>query len=186
MKDQIFRNIVDDFYDVPIMSNLARPHFVERMIALTLVPNWKLVSADWAGWDLERTDGVRAEVKQSAARQTWTDGPSMQGRPTRGVFDIRPRTGYWTEGGATWVPREGRLADIYILAWHPISEPDVADHRIPAQWRFHVVPEAELPVQKTISLPVVERHWPSVPIADLSGAVAAAAASLSIRKAAIS
>ncbi len=44
MKDQIFRDIIRDFYDVPIMNNLARPHFVERMIARTPAPDWKLVS----------------------------------------------------------------------------------------------------------------------------------------------
>lgn len=50
-----------------------RPVYVEFMIAVILGEGWRLVSADWAGWDLENAQGARVEVKQSAARQTWTD-----------------------------------------------------------------------------------------------------------------
>ena len=39
---EITNQIVTDFYDQPIMSNLARPHYVERMIALGLGDEWRL------------------------------------------------------------------------------------------------------------------------------------------------
>jgi hypothetical protein len=158
--DHIIRQIVDDFYDTKIMSNLVRPHYVERMLAAALGDRWRLVSADWSGWDIEGDGGIRVEVKQSAARQTWTGRPSLEGRSTRGVFDIAPRTGFWTNGGTHWLSSFGRPADLYIFAWHSVVDAALADHREPAQWQFFVVPEAELPTaQKTISLSTVRRHW---------------------------
>ncbi len=47
---EITNQIVADLYDQPIMSNLARPHYVERMIALGLSDEWRLVSANWSGY----------------------------------------------------------------------------------------------------------------------------------------
>lgn len=163
ISDQIFSSLIRDLFDLPIMGNLHRPHYVERMVAIGLGEGFKLVSADWAGWDIEGQDGLRIEVKQSAARQTWTDRPSLAGKPTKGSFDIAPRKGYFSEGGAEWVPKSGRHANIYILGWHPIVDNTKADHRDPAQWMFFVVPAKQLPPnQKTISRTVVEKRWSAV------------------------
>jgi hypothetical protein len=163
LHDQIVNSIVADFFDKPIMGNLYRPHYVERMIKLALGDDFRLMSADWAGWDVEHADGTRIEIKQSAARQTWTDRPSLGGKPTKGSFDIRSRTGYWADGGARWVDSPGRQAHLYIFAWHPVSDPETADHRDPRQWHFFVVPTKELPPdQKTISRTVVEKRWGAV------------------------
>ena len=161
--DQIFSSLIRDLFDVPIMGNLYRPHYVERMVAIGLGEGFKLVSADWAGWDIEGPKGLRIEVKQSAARQTWTDRPSLAGKPTTGSFDIAPRKGYYSDGGSEWVPKPGRHAHIYILAWHPIADETEADHREPAQWLFFIVPANQLPQdQKTISRTVVEKRWSAV------------------------
>ena len=183
-KDKIIEQIVADFYDTPIMGNVVRPHYVERMIALGLGGDWKLVSADWSGWDLENANGVRIEVKQSAAHQTWTDLPSMKGRATRGSFDIKARTGYWIDSGSKWVEREGRPADIYIFAWHPVEDGSKADHRDPGQWEFYVVGEHELPPhQKSIGLPTVAKRWPSVSYEELRRSVASLVSALPTIKA---
>jgi hypothetical protein len=179
---EITNQIVADFYDQPIMSNLARPHYVERMIALGLSDEWRLVSANWSGWDIESRDGVKVEVKQSAARQVWTSRPSLGGRTTKGQFDIGPRTGYWAEDGSRWVEMPGRPAHIYIFAWHPVENCSKADHRDATQWKFYVVPACELPAsQKSIGLKKVAKLWSCVSynelqhrlsevVADLSGA----------------
>jgi hypothetical protein len=106
--------------------------------------------------------------------QTWTGRPSLAGRPTRGSFDVRRRSGYWTDGGARWLAYDGRSADLFVFAWHPVADPAYADQRDPWQWRFHVVPERELPAQKTIGLVTVERRWRPVGFDDLREAVAAA------------
>jgi hypothetical protein len=186
LHDQIIEWLVSEFYDQPIMSNLTRPHYVERMIALGLANGWKLVSANWSGWDIENSEGVRIEVKQSAARQVWTDLPSFQGKPTKGAFDIAPRTGYWADDGSTWVKTDGRVADIYIFAWHPVFDKATADQRDPAQWKFYVVPEQELPTgQKTIGLNTVTGKWRPVGFEMLPQRVSAVVSGLPVMKASI-
>jgi len=90
LHQKIIRQIMSEFYDQPIMSNLARPHYIERLIALGLGGDWKLVSANWSGWDIENATGVRIEVKQSAARQVWTDRPSLRGRPKSRTTAMHP------------------------------------------------------------------------------------------------
>ena len=97
------------------------------------------------------------------AAAIWTDRPSLAGKPTTGSFDIAPRKGYFSEGGSEWVPKPGRHAHVYILAWHPIADETEADHRDPAQWLFFIVPAKQLPQdQKTISRTVVEKRWSAV------------------------
>jgi hypothetical protein len=110
-------------------------------------------------------------VKQLAALQTWSGRASLVGRTTRGSFDIAVRKGYYTEGGAEHVTVTDRPADLYVFAWHPITDPARADHRDPLQWRFFVVPAHELPPQKTIGLAGVERSCRSIEFDALAQAV---------------
>ncbi len=46
---------------------MSQMHTIWRHVDLG--DEWKLVSANWSGWDIESRDGIRVEVKQSAARQ---------------------------------------------------------------------------------------------------------------------
>ena len=56
------------------------------------------------------------------------------------------------------VEQPGRLADIYIFAWHPETRKSIVDHREPEQWTFFVLRTETLPaVQRSISLARVER-----------------------------
>ncbi|RME66669.1 MAG: hypothetical protein D6781_14745 [Verrucomicrobia bacterium] len=152
------------------------------MVAEALRRDWKLVGGDWAGWDLQhRTRGARIEVKQAAARQTWTGRPTASGKlgPSKGVFSVRPAKGYFTEGGVAWVPIPGRSADLYIFAWHPVADSLRVDHRDPEQWEFYVVPEHRLPAEtRTITLRRLQRLARPVGYAELPGAVDAALAGL--------
>ena len=65
-------------YDGPNMNNVSRGDYVECMIAITLGTDCRLTCADgwdWAAWDFEHlSSGVRLEIKQAAARQTWDKG----------------------------------------------------------------------------------------------------------------
>lgn len=152
---EIITEIVGELYDKPVMNNLTRPIFVERLLARLLHGQWLCVGSDWGGWDLENSNSkARVEVKQSAARQSWSDGPKSKGQPTKPIFDIAERTGYYTNGGSEWVTCAGRPADLYIFAWHPGYDPkDAVDHRDPEQWKFYVVAERDLPTgQKSIGL----------------------------------
>jgi hypothetical protein len=147
LSEKVSEEIAAELFGAKILSNLTRPIFVERMLRHLLVGDWKHVGGDWAGWDLERGDGARIEVKQSSALQTWHDETSS---PTPGKFDVRQRDGYFV--GSVWVPTPCRPADVYVFAWHGVADRAVADHRNASQWKFYVVPERLLPTQKSLSL----------------------------------
>jgi hypothetical protein len=65
--------------------------------------------------------------------------------PTKPIFDIRARTGYFE--GADWVADPRRFAEIYAFAHHPLTDAN-ADHPDPEQWRFYVVGANRLPSSK--------------------------------------
>jgi hypothetical protein len=145
--DQIVARAADAAFGRPLIVNNLRGLVVEVIVDSVLSSEWIWCAGDWAGWDFEHADGTRVQVKQSAAKQSWTARPKQASSPR---FDISSSTGHWEEG-AKWVASPGRLAHIYLFAYHPILE-DTADHRDPAQWTFYVVPTPDLPVAKTISL----------------------------------
>jgi hypothetical protein len=149
-RDQIVQSAAAAAFDRPLITNVYRSLVVEAIVDAALRPDWSWCSADYAGWDFEHEDGARLEVKQSAARQSWT-APSAGSRPAS--FDIAERTGFW-RSGSEWVPGAGRHANIYVFAHHPITD-DSADHRDPRQWRFYVAPASSLPSAKSIGLPRV-------------------------------
>ena len=142
---EVHRKVSEFAFGSPLVTNVLRGHVAEAIIALALEPEWRWCANDYASWDFERADGLRLEVKQSAARQSWTTA----GRSSPPAFDIRERTGYWNAG--QWVAEAGRPADIYVLAYHAVADA-TADHRDPQQWTFAVISRAELPAQKTIGL----------------------------------
>ncbi|MAY20740.1 MAG: hypothetical protein CL955_09000 [Erythrobacteraceae bacterium] len=137
--------------DAPLVNNAFRGTLVEAMLSLVLEPDWDWCSADWASHDFENGKGCKLEVKQSAALQSWhAEGFA----PNRGRFDIAVRKIRWE--GARRINEVGRYADIYIFAWHAEIDPEFADHRDPAQWRFYAVKADDLPDQKTIGLSRIE------------------------------
>lgn len=127
-------------FDQALIQNQFRSAFVEEMIRPSLGGGWKYTGDSWCGWDFERSDRARLEVKQSAAYQTWSKARKMQ---TKGAFDIAPRTGYFTENGAVWTAEIGRPADVYVFAWNPEE-----DHRPESNWKFFVLPTNILPEKK--------------------------------------
>jgi hypothetical protein len=129
-----------------LVSNDFRGVLAEAIVAASLGKQWRWCSGDYAGWDFDRDDGVRLEVKQSAVLQTW-NRESGTVSPCR--FDIKPRKGCYV--GVTWHERAGRNADIYILSHHFLGD-QTADHGNPEQWRFFVVPEVSLPNQHSLGL----------------------------------
>ena len=146
---EIVEEIVTELYRQRVLSNLMRPLYVEHLLARLLAGQCRCVGADWSGWDLEDADsGMRIEVKQSAARQTWS-----REKPAKPIFDIAERTGYYANG-TTWITVPRRPADMYKFAWHPGFDPDAAvDHTDPQQWDFYLVRERDLPTgQKSIGL----------------------------------
>ena len=147
MTNRIIERASQAIFGKPLVANNYRGLLVEAIVADALGSRWNWVSEDWAAWDFERSDGVRLEVKQSAALQSWHQSGLKQPNPR---FDCAARTGRWE--GSRWHPETQRFADTYIFAYHGEMNAELADHRIPDQWMFFVVSEASLPVQKTIGL----------------------------------
>lgn len=155
----------------PLVTNVLRGHVAEAIIALALEPEWNWSSADYAGWDFERSDGLRLEVKQSAAMQSWSTG-----KPSKAIFDVAARTGYW-ESGTRWIAQPGRPAHLYVFAHHSTYGDD-ADHRDPAQWQFYVVPSHALPDVKKLGLAAISTLTSPVPVTALADKVRITASSL--------
>ena len=133
--DGMAKYIADQLCGQRLMPNALREIYTEGLVYLAL--SGSAPQAGWrpAGeedpWDLENDDHCHVQVKQSVALPSSSYG-KKPGRPQAVSFDIHPG-------------KKGRQTHIYVFAWHPESDPDVADHRDPCQWRFCVMPEDELP-----------------------------------------
>lgn len=159
-------------FGAPLLRNSIRGEVVEEMVAMALEPEWKLCAGDWASCDLRHPgSGLRIQVKQSAARQSWHRDEVIPGNPR---FSIAEKTGRW-EDGDKWIAEPGRNADIFIFAWHPHGGA-AADHRDPEQWLFYVIPEPVLPPHKSISLSAIHALADPVAFAGLRVAVRSAVA----------
>lgn len=147
--EQIKLKSAEVAFGTPLIVNNLRALVAETIVHCALQPEWRWCAGDWAGWDFEHADGTRLEVKQSAAKQTWTAQPKQPSSPR---FDIGARSGHWVDGGI-WQQSETtrRFADLYVFAFHPVLD-DSADHRDPSQWSFHVVRTELLPATKSIAL----------------------------------
>ena len=153
-------------YEQRVMSNVHRSEYVEAIVALALRDSGWTRMEPWDAWDCEHESGARLEVKQSAAAQSWWSERSYS--PPR--FDIAPRTRYWDYEKDRWVFETGCHAHVYVFAWH--GEPrQTADQRDPAGWEFSVVPEPDLPAQKTIGLTAIRGLTSPCEIEDLTAEV---------------
>ncbi len=148
----VIAKFVEQTVAQPLVNNVVRGILVESIVALELEPEWTWWGGDYGSWDFENTDGVRLEVKQSAARQSWELGPGCKKSPPR--FDIRARKRSQETGS------EGRAAHLYIFAYHPVED-ETADHRDANQWDFYCIPGSYLPPQKSIGLrPIINMADP--------------------------
>ena len=150
----IVERFVERVFGQRIVNNVERGFYVECMIELALRArdaDWGLLST-WDAWDVEHAaNKARLEVKQSAALNPWTPRTPIP-KPAKPVFGIKPVKGYWREKEG-WLPLRPpqRLADVYIFAWHPETDWNVADQQCPDQWRFFVVAERDLPQDEPLA-----------------------------------
>lgn len=141
-------------FDTPLIQNDLRSVYIEEQIGILLGTRWRYAGADWGPFDFE-SEGVRLEVKQSAALQSWHH------RPGNGSFSIAPKQGRYV--GPLFVLDPGQHADIYVFAWHGITDAS-ADHRDVNQWSYYVCATELLPSdQKSISRLSLERITGSKP-----------------------
>ncbi len=152
---RVVERLVQQLYEQPIIDNVDRGVYVQYLIELALRERdrvWECMPG-WSMWDLEhKRSRARIEVKQSSRRQTWSVG--SQNLKSAPRFNIAPTKWYWdNEIGNPLETELQRWADLYIFAYHPESDEDVADHRRPDQWEFYLVLEGKLPaLQKSIGL----------------------------------
>lgn len=145
--DVIARDVFDRFIDQKVVINVFRAGHVEAILLRALGGDYKL-TLGWESWDLQHIpSGLRIEVKQSAAKQTWGAPP----RKSSATFDIAPRRESFDGNAVVKLDPPRRLAHIYIFAWHGDASEE-CDHRDARQWRFLAVPTSSLPAnQKTIT-----------------------------------
>ena len=164
---EVIAKVAHAAFGKPLVTNVLRAQVVEAMIALVLEPQWQWCSADYAPCDFQRDDGLRLEVKQSAARQSWSTD-----KPSKAIFDVAARTGRNEADG--WVAEFGRAAQIYVFGHLPVFD-DSADHRDPRQWLFYVVPTNALPDVKQIALSTIKTLASPVSLSALAATVHAIA-----------
>lgn len=168
--NEIAKKAGDAAFGNPLVENSWRSHVVEMIVESVLSPEWRWSAEGWSGWDFEHVrTGLRLEVKQSAAKQSWKGTPKRSSQPK---FSIQTAKVHWT-GGVSPKPLPGR-AEIYVFAYHPIKD-DTADHRDPLQWTFYVAQTRDLPEAKSISLSKLSGN---VSIAKLPASVEAARLSI--------
>jgi hypothetical protein len=169
--DEIVSAVTAAMFGKPLVTNVFRSLLVEAMVAHVLAPGWSWCASDYSSWDFQTAEGLRLEVKQSAARQTWTLAGAG---PSAARFDIAHRQGSWE--GPTWIHGRQRFAQIYILAHHAVAGLE-ADHRDPLQWVFYVIAAHQLPQSASIGLATVRRLAEAVPIDALAAEVGRVSAS---------
>ena len=157
-----------------IIQNSMRGDVLETIVDAGLGPPWRHCSGDWAAWDFRRDDGVRIQVKQSAAAQSWDPDPSSgvqppTRKPSAVRYSIDYRSGFFE--GAKWIRHQGRHAEVFIFAWHGETR-EFADQRDAEQWAFFVIAEHSLPaLQKSVTLTWLLQRVLPVGIRDLRRAV---------------
>ena len=147
--------LVQVVYEQRLIGNVERGTYVECMIEMALRechPAWCLTETWSSEGDLENAKtGARIEIKQSAALQTWHRSPC----PTCGSvndWDVSP-----SETRPPQFSIKQRAVDLYVFAWHPVQDADIADHRRPDQWEFFVVAEESLPQKQALGLEALTR-----------------------------
>ena len=96
------------------------------------------------------------EIKQSARQQPPAYG--YDGEAKSPSFSIAPKQELWNPG-RTVLDTPRCLADLYLFAWYP-EVSSRADYRQTDQWQFYVLPESDLPNQKSIALARLEKLTP--------------------------
>ena len=150
------QRLVQRVYEQRLISNVERGAYIECMIELALRerhPAWSLTET-WDRWDLEnQKTRARIEIKQSAALQTWHLSTCHHCGSVY-EWDVQDEPGNTSPQFSI----KQREVDLYVFAWHPVQDADIADHRRPDQWEFFVVAEENLPQKKqTIGLEALTR-----------------------------
>lgn len=146
--EEVISHTANEIFGQPLITNVHRSLLVEAILDMALGDEWAW-QGGYALFDFLHTSGVKLELKQSAAKQSWAKKTQVASKAS---FDIKRRTHTWDDTENRYSPTDNaRNADIYIFAHHPIVD-ESADHRDAEQWDFYIVPERSLPHQQSIAL----------------------------------
>ena len=158
--------LIERLYGQPIIRNVLRGELVEQFVLDALGEGW-IAAGDYEAWDVESVDGKhRLQVKQSSARQSWSELDCKASSPR---FSIKASKTWVNEKG--WHGQRARQATLYVFAWHPLVD-TTADHRNPNQWEFFLVQSRSLPDQKSLSLNGLKALCSACSAAELSAKIA--------------
>lgn len=164
-----------------LRSNVVRGVLAEFLVASAVGADLSTPRDAWADYDCTSRDGIRVEVKSTATWQSWP----QRGRSDHRFGRLRGQA-LTAEGGYSGAPVV--RADVFVFAVHDCLSPEDYDPLDLGQWSWWLLPgrvidglqnAAGQPVDE-LSLARVKREgavassW-----ADLAGAVAASAASVS-------
>ena len=130
-----------------IVENRWRGDLVEEIVSQAIGHSaWRHCSENWNSWDFEQISGpLKIQVKQAALRQVGTETPSVAVR-----FGIKKAKGYYIGNEWKQLPEPGRIAEIYLFAFHPDGS-EKANHWDVNAWKFYGLREVDLPSQQSIS-----------------------------------
>ena len=171
----IVRMASERAFGARLITNVHRGLVVEAIISTALCPEWEWCSEDYFPYDFRHPSGLKLEVKQSAACQSWEAKI-----PSKAMWDVKPRKQTWD--GVRWVPQPGRAAGLYVFGWHPVTDRMAADHRDPLQWRFFVIATTDLPPINRLSYARAEQLSSHVAIDELAAEVSTVAGLRALRQ----
>jgi hypothetical protein len=122
-----------------LVSNLTRGRFAEFIVAHALAIDVRSgVRNEWDAFDLKTATGVKVEVKSAGYVQSWRQ------KQLSGIAWSLGPTRAWDHSSGELTSDRGWHADVYVLALFASQEKQKADPLDLDQWRFFVVPAAEL------------------------------------------
>ena len=151
------------------MSNAYHAEYIEALVAVALRESGWTRKAPWEAWHVEHESGVRLNRKHSAAVQSWgNDAPLTSPR-----FSIAPGKVYWNEEAGELHTAQQSPCRHLRLRLARAGTGESADQGDPKSWEFYVVPEPDLPKNKSISLKALKGLTAAVGIEDFAADLSA-------------
>lgn len=114
------------------LDNVLRGVIAEYLVH-TAVGGINAQRSNWDAFDVQLADGTTIEVKAAGLAQSWSSK-----KPTPPSYAISPKSQPWSAEEGRWIERTGRLADLWVFAFHAETDASRADPFSTAQWEFQV------------------------------------------------
>ena len=157
-----------------LVDNTTRGVLAEFIVARAIGASTVGARDPWAAFDLMTPEGIKIEVKSSSYVQSWA-----QSRLSDIIFSIAPSYAWDPEIG-DFEDEYKKQAEVYVFALLAHRDKSTVDPMDLNQWKFYVVPTAELNThfgnQKQVALSRLEALASPVDFDELKTAVSQAVA----------